>query len=335
MNRQNKRAVLPALFLLLVLAGCQNPSGDSGGGTPDLGGTVSLNGSTSVGGTLTADTSLLEGTGELSYQWIRDEIYSIAGAAGETYIPTTGDVDKSIKVRVNRAGYNGSVESESVGPVTAASGGLGFAYTLRDTIKFFSLSQGKELPASKSNTTEWDVAIEIITNNPFCNIYTNSGVSAERFGASGGAQVWFTDKTNFNAVTLADRVTDYTGYPQYADCADYETDVTRYQYGMFVTVRSVMNIMTYWGYASGDGLSEGTQFGWSVPGPPSDPFYEFNKKAFAYNTGGMPPPWVPTKEVYIIKHADGSGYSKLQFTGVRYRTSYTYILSFCFAKLAE
>jgi hypothetical protein len=335
MNRQNKRAGFPALFLLLVLAGCQNPSGDSGGGTPDLAGTVSLNGSTSVGGTLTADTSLLEGTGELSYQWIRDEIYPIAGAAGESYVPAAGDVDKAIKVRVSRAGYNGTVESESVGPVTAASGGLDFAYTLRDTIKFFSLSQGKELPASKSDTTEWDFAIEIIPENPFCNIYTNSGVTAEWFGASGDARVWFTNKTDFMAVTLAHRVTDYTDYPQYADCAAYETDVKRYQYGMFVTVPAVMNIMTYWGYASGDGLSEGTQFYWSVPGPPGNPFYEFNKKAFAYNTGGMPPPWVPTKEVYIIKHADGSGYSKLQFTGVRYRSGYTYILSFHFENLTE
>ncbi|MDR2375853.1 MAG: hypothetical protein LBD96_05370, partial [Treponema sp.] len=157
MNRQNKRAGFPALVLLLVLAGCQNPSGDSGSGTPDLAGTVSLNGSASVGGTLTADTSLLDGTGELSYQWIRDEIYPITGAAGESYVPATGDRDKSIKVRVSRAGYNGTVESESVGPVTLVSAeGFNFSYTLQNTIRYFSLSQGKELDASKSNTTEWD-----------------------------------------------------------------------------------------------------------------------------------------------------------------------------------
>jgi hypothetical protein len=104
-----------------------------------------------------------------------------------------------------------------------------------------------------------------------------------------------------------------------------------------------MNIMTYWGYTSdtsktggytpGDGLSEATRFGWSYPGPPDHPFYEFNKKAFAYNTGGMPPPWEPTGEVYIIKHADGSGYSKFQVTSVRYRSGYTYLLSVRFENL--
>jgi hypothetical protein len=337
MNIQKKQIVLPTLLAVLLFAACESPSGP-GGGTPDLRGRVSVNGSVFVGGTLTADTSLLEGAGAISYQWLKDEITPIPGATAETYVPKTNDGERTIKVRVSRAGHNGSIESDSVGPVVrdAAKEGFSLNYTLNNTLKFFSLSQGKELPASKSNTTEWDFAIEIITGNPFCNIYTNSGVTAEKFNTPGGARVWFTNKIEFSKVTLADRVTDYTGdNAQYADCADYETDALRYQYGMFVTVPTVMNIMTYWGYASGDGLSEATKFDWSSPGPPDQPFYEFNKMAFAYNTGGMPPSWEPTHQVYIIKHADGSGYSKFQITTVRYQKGYTYVLNFRFAKLAE
>jgi hypothetical protein len=94
-----------------------------------------------------------------------------------------------------------------------------------------------------------------------------------------------------------------------------------------------MNIMTYFGYATGDGLTEATAFGWSTPGPPSAPFYEFNKKAFAYVTGGMPPPWFPTKQVYIIRHADGTSYSKFQVSALRYQTGYTFIMGFKFKNL--
>jgi hypothetical protein len=330
MNRKNIHAGFPALLvLLMVLAGCPNPSGDSESEAPELRGTVSVNGSASVGGTLTADTSLLEGAGDISYQWIQNETTVIEGAAGESYKPAAADAGKTLKIRVSRAGYSGSIESEPVGPVVAF--GKSFEYTLKDTTRFFSLAQGKEIDASKSNTAEWDFAIEVRTNNPFCSIYTNSGESAVYFNTTGNGGVWFTNKTDFNSVILTDRVTDLTG--DNTEYADYVTDVTRYQEGMYDALEGRMNIMTYYGYASGNGLTADTAFGWSTPGPPSYPFYEFNKRAFAYADGGMPPPWYPTTQVYIIRHGDGVSYSKLQFTGVRYRSGFTYILSFKFENL--
>jgi hypothetical protein len=331
MNKHFLHAVCTALLVLPVLAGCQNPS-DSGGEDPALSGAVSVNGSPSVGGTLTADTSLLEGTGDITYQWILDESAVIEGAAGETYEPVNADAGKTVKVRVSRAGYSGTIESDPVGPVAVSQNS--FSYTLSNTIKYISFSQGKELPASKSNTAEWDIALEVRGQDGFCYIYTNSGESAEAFGAAGAGGVWFTSKTDFDAVTLADRVTEYTGEnEQYADCAAYETDVTRYQTAMFGPIPSRMNIMTYYGYASGDGKTEGTAFGWSNPGPPSYPFYEFNKRAFGAVTGGMPPPWYPTKQVYIIRHADGVSYSKFQVYGLRYQRGYTFVVSFKFQNL--
>jgi hypothetical protein len=328
MNRRFLYAVFPVLLALtLVLAGCPDPSGDSESGAPELRGTVSVNGSASVGGTLTADTSLLEGAGAVSYQWIWDNATVIEGAAGETYDPVAGDVDKTIKVRVSRAGYAGNRESEPVGPVAAAGGS--FSYTLNNTIKYISLSRGAELSASKRGTNEWDLALEVIGQDGFCYLYTNSGETAEAFGTTGQGGVWFTNKTDFDSVTLADRVTDYTGdNAPYADCAVYETDVTRYQMGMSTIPARRMNIMTYYGYATGDGLTEATAFGWSTPGPPSYPFYEFNKKAFGAVTGGMPPPWYATRQVYIIRHADGESYSKFQVYALKYQRGYSFVVSF-------
>ena len=114
-----------------------------------------------------------------------------------------------------------------------------------------------------------------------------------------------------------------------------DNDVTRYQGAMNGPAMGRMNIMTYYGYASGSGETAEDPFGYSVPGPPGSPFYEFNKRAFAYATGGMPPPWFPTKQVYIIRHADGVSYSKLQVTAVSYKRGYIYILGFQFANLDE
>lgn len=336
MNIRNKHTGFPVLLvLLLVLFGCQNPADSKDEeDASELHGTVSVNGNISVGGTLTADASLLEGTGVLSYRWIRDETIVITGAAGESYVPVPGDVGKTIKVRVSRAGYSGSVESDSVGPVTPVSAGPSFNYSLHDTIKYISFSQAQELPAAKSNTNEWDIALETKNYDAFFYIYTNSGESAKAFGTTGDGSVWFTGKTDFDSVTLDDRVMEYTGeYEQYADCADYQTDVIRYQEAMLGTVPGRMNIMTYYGYASGTGLSKATAFGWSTPGPPNNPFFEFNKKAFAYAEGGMPPPWYPTKQVYIIRHADGESYSKFQVNAFRYQRGYTFILSFRFKNL--
>jgi uncharacterized protein with FMN-binding domain len=194
--------------------------------------------------------------------------------------------------------------------------------------KYFSLSQGKMI--ATKNTAEWDIAIESMNN--FCYIYTNSGVTAAELGSGGKGGVWFTTKgTNFNAITLADRVTNLTG--ENTEYADYVTDVTRYQQGMDNAVAGSMNIMTYYGYASGDGSTEASPFGWSVPGPPFSSFFEFNKKAFAEEGNGMPPPWYPTQQVYIIGHGDGVSYSKFQITDITYSTKF--ILSFRFKNLDE
>jgi hypothetical protein len=43
--------------------------------------------------------------------------------------------------------------------------------------------------------------------------------------------------------------------------------------------------------------------------------YNFDKKQ-AYRMTGMPPNYTPTKQVYIVRHGDGEGYSKVQLSEV-------------------
>jgi hypothetical protein len=319
-------AGLPALLAaLLALPGCQNPS-DSGGGNPPLQGTAGLFGSPTVGGTLYAETGALEGTGDISYQWIQGESAVIQDAAGESYIPVADDIGETIKVRVSRAGYAGTVDSAPAGPITNPVKGR-FDYSLGyQKVIYFSLSQGIELDESKKNTGEWDIAFE--TGLGFLYIYTNSGSSAAAFGSPGRGGVWFTEKTDFNDTVFEDRVTDFSG--DYAEYEGYVTDVTKYQHAMAGSVPGPMNIMTYYGYRTGSGDTEEDPFEWSIPGPPGYPFYEFNKKAFAYVNGGMPPPWFPTRRVYIIRHGDGEHYSKFQVSALRYEKGFTFVFTFRF-----
>jgi hypothetical protein len=315
------------LTVVLLFTACQDPAGDSEEEGSELRGMVSVSGRSSLGGTLTADTGDLEGTGTILYQWIRGESTPLEGASAESYAPVAGDVGKTLKVRVRRIGYSGTIESESVGPISQS----GFSYILASTVKYFSLSKSMELDPSKRATAEWDIALE--SKDGFCYAYTNSGVTAAELGSGGQGGVWFIgdDTKPFDQVTLADRVTDFSGAN--AEYADYVTDVTRYQIGMSAALPGSMNIMSYYGYAVGDGLTADTAFGWSTPGPPTAPFYEFDKKAFAYVEGGMPPPWFPTQEVYVIRHADGSSYSKFQVYAIKYQSGYTFLLSFRFKNL--
>jgi hypothetical protein len=200
-----------------------------------------------------------------------------------------------------------------------------------DNTRYYNLSTGQRVSSTLANTTGWDIAIR---TNIFCYVMTNSGVTADAAGSEGQGAVWFADTTDFDAVTSsADAVTGLSG--DLAEYAPYVTDVTRYELGMNGVESGPKNIMTYYGYLSGDGESAATCFRWSDPGPPNAPFFEFNKKAFAQVAGGMPPPWSATGQVYIIRHGDGSGYSKVQFTKVTYIKGFKFDISIRFEELKE
>jgi hypothetical protein len=89
---------------------------------PALSGTVSISGTTAVGSVLTASTTSLGGSGDISYQWKRGNTSSDAGTNigtnSSTYTLLSADDGKYIKVTVTRAENTGSVNSNTLGPIT-------------------------------------------------------------------------------------------------------------------------------------------------------------------------------------------------------------------------
>ena len=85
---------------------------------PELTGSVTITGTAKVGQTLTVNTTSLDGTGTISYQWKRGNSSSAAGtnitdATASTYTLVAADESKYITVTVTRAGYAGSVTSSA------------------------------------------------------------------------------------------------------------------------------------------------------------------------------------------------------------------------------
>ena len=90
---------------------------DNGNNTnPALTGSVSISGNPVVGQTLSANTSSLDGTGTITYQWKRGS--TNIGSNSSTYVVKTADVGGTITVTVTRAGYSGSKTSAATVVVT-------------------------------------------------------------------------------------------------------------------------------------------------------------------------------------------------------------------------
>jgi hypothetical protein len=178
------------------------------------------------------------------------------------------------------------------------------------TRHYYDLSTGREVSNPSGNT--WDLALEAHGGAFF--VLTNSGVTAAETSSSGLGGVWFTNATDFDAVTTADQAVIPEAGSEYAP---YTADVYRYTMVMAADpVRQILNVITYAGYPSGNGLTAETCFRYNTPGDMAVYMpYNFNKKQ-AYSMRGMPPNYTPTKEVYIVRHVVGEKYSKVQLSEV-------------------
>jgi uncharacterized protein with FMN-binding domain len=186
--------------------------------------------------------------------------------------------------------------------------------------KYYSLTSGEEITGEDITSNKWDIAVQL--RGCFPVIFTNSGdsVAAAGGGYEGRGGVWYTEKTDFNAVSLFDMVRP--GDPGFdEDLEDYLVDKTVWVSAMGMNPGYRLNVMTYMGYSlsfTGTGTSSEDPFTTLIP------VFTFNKKAFLDWTSGMPPPFAPTNRVYIVRHGDGAGYSKLQvpMITVFYNASY-------------
>jgi hypothetical protein len=185
---------------------------------------------------------------------------------------------------------------------------------------YYNLSTGEEV--TNPGGGSWDIALESSFGAFF--VLTNSGVTAAETepASSGLGGVWFTDSTDFGAITSADQKVVPAAGSEYAP---YTADVYRYAMVMAAEpVRQILNVSTYLGYpaegypaaGTGDGSSAENCFKRSdMRDMGSYRPYDFARKQ-AYDMLGMPPSYTPTKQVYIVRHGDGEHYSKVQLSEV-------------------
>ena len=88
---------------------------------PDLSGSITIDGISSVGQFLTANTSNLNGTGEIRYQWFREGAGVLTWSHTDIYSTfhlTSAVVGQRIQLRVYRMGYYGVIQSAFTSAVT-------------------------------------------------------------------------------------------------------------------------------------------------------------------------------------------------------------------------
>jgi len=159
------------------------------------------------------------------------------------------------------------------------------------------LSTGNEVADSASNT--WDIAFNSATGG----ILTNGGVTATSLASNGQGGVYYSGSVDFDSVSSYD-------VSKFANA--FATDTTAYVSTDMgsgpVTSTLVLNQMTKLDYDGGTGTSGDPYTNSGDAAVYSGPAY------YAYDptTHGIS----VSSEVYIVRHGDGSHYSKLQVTSM-------------------
>jgi hypothetical protein len=186
----------------------------------------------------------------------------------------------------------------------------GVSLATGDAVQYYSLSTGEAVadPAS----ADWDIAFSRTRL-----IFTNSGDTATALESGGEGGVWHTGKTVLSDVSLDDQQA----------FSPYNADKGVYLFtgmGPAPTAKTVLNAMTYVGYEYGDGstsditgyvLNEMTPdyTNYPVNGPLTSYKYDrFQYYAQAHGDASGGPTFESTDQVYIIRHGDGTHYSKIQ-----------------------
>jgi hypothetical protein len=180
-------------------------------------------------------------------------------------------------------------------------------------IKYYSLSTGLEVTEGAAIASkEWDIAFSRTRL-----ILTNSGDTAENLSSGGQGGVWYTDKTVLGEVALGDQITPGGDFEI---LKDYTTDKIRYTRvdmggpGTGTPSSLTLNVMSYVGYRN-EATAAGTADDPFTSTDPENPMpYLYNKKEYYTSGSGMPPTFGNTNQVYIIRHGDGTRYSKIQIT---------------------
>ena len=179
--------------------------------------------------------------------------------------------------------------------ITASkSGSSSSGYTYE--YKYFSLRKGEEVDAANvASTQNWDLRFTSSRR-----ILTNSGATAAELASDGAGGVVFTDGIDFNAAIDINSL-DFN--------RNIATDKKFWFAGHGDSVNEKLtNLMSFPGYDTGDGIESN-----AYEGDTCDKSQYFIKD-------GMPPTYTMTNNVYVVRHADGSGYSKVQILQMEYES---------------
>jgi len=157
---------------------------------PLISGSVSITGTAQIGQTLTASTTSLGGSGDITYQWKRGS--DVIGTNSSTYTIQSADEGSTITVTVTRAGYTGSVTSSPTATITlpALSGSVSITGTAQkgQTLSVSTSSLG----GSGTISYQWNrggTAISGATNSTYIlqlvDVSSTITVTVTRAGYSG------------------------------------------------------------------------------------------------------------------------------------------------------
>jgi hypothetical protein len=176
--------------------------------------------------------------------------------------------------------------------VLGGGGGSTITVTVAEGDKFYySLKTGKQVDENTIASDGWDIGFQ----RPRA-IITNSGATAANLKSGGKGSVWYTEKTDFDSVVQKDAVTS-------GALSEYFTDTQKYIYSMSTLQHNTYNVINFPGFKEGNGI-ENTPFKTML----------YDQKQFYKGGDGYP----VTKTVYIVKHGDGNGYSKIQVSRYEY-----------------
>jgi hypothetical protein len=182
-------------------------------------------------------------------------------------------------------------------------------------VRYLNLNTAEWVTGSAAIASpDWDIAFHASRR-----IYTNSGDTATDLDSGGYGGVWFTNTTDFDAVSSEDdKATVDTANPDF-NYELYFQDVKRHVVIMGVTYYNCLNVMSYAGYPDEDTYN-GLTLDKALAGNGALVSYDYNKKQYYINPpmpdGGlrMPPQFEATGQVYIIRHGNAADFSKLQIS---------------------
>jgi len=175
-------------------------------GSTQLTGTVTISGTLKAGQTLTANTTSLNASGTIKYQWMRGDtssgtFSSISNAKLSTYTLASADIGKYIKVTVDTTGNTGNQTSAAFGPVHSqfavdSTSALTSASNASTTVTEGSRDNVIKIDASK---LDWMAASYDLSAYKDKEIILILSVDVKREGAAGTLQ-WQINNSNYPTV---------------------------------------------------------------------------------------------------------------------------------------